>query len=119
MPATWVYKLSLGGPSRTYTYDNVPGDSVLHFRYAVDASRPWRGLGPITVASLAGRLSANTIDALANEASGPVGRLLGIPVDGDDDTVSGLKTDIANAKGKPRCSNRVIWGQRGRGRGQS
>ena len=28
--------LTLGGPSRTITYDYVPAASVLHFRYAVD-----------------------------------------------------------------------------------
>ena len=99
-PEEWEYTLTLGGPSKTVTHDFVPAASVLHFRYAVDASTPWRGNGPIAVANLAGRLSAETVSALANESSGPVGRLLGIPVDGEDATVQALKSDIANAKGK-------------------
>ena len=77
-PSTWEYRLTLGGPSRTQTYDFVPAASVLHFKYACDASTPWRGNGPIAVANLAGRLSAETVRVLADESSGPVGRLLGI-----------------------------------------
>ena len=49
-PEEWEYRLTLGGPSRTITYDYVQASSVLHFRYAVDPSRPWRGNGPIEVA---------------------------------------------------------------------
>ena len=99
-PETWEYRLTLGGPSRTVTHDFVPSTSVLHFRYAPDPSPPWRGNGPIEVANLAGRLSAETVRALAEESSGPVGRLLGIPVDGADATVEGLKADIKNAAGR-------------------
>ena len=89
-----------GGPSRTLTIDYVPAASVLHFRYAADAATPWRGNGPVEVAALAGRLSAETVRALAEESSGPVGRFLGIPVDGADATVEGLKADIKNAAGR-------------------
>ena len=86
---------------------------MLHFRYAVDASTPWRGNGPIAVANLAGRLSAETVNALANESSGPVGRLLGIPVDGEDATVQALKSDIASAKGKVALLEAGDWGSAG------
>ena len=64
-PEEWMYRLTLGGPSQTVTYDHVPADSVLHFRYAYDASTPWRGNGPIAVANLAGKLSAETVNALS------------------------------------------------------
>ena len=112
-PEEWEYRLTLGGPSRTVTYDFVPAASVLHFRYAADASTPWRGNGPVEVAALAGKLSAETARALADEASGPVGRLLGIPVDGADATVEGLKTDIANARGKMAIIEAGDWGNAG------
>ena len=102
-----------GGPSRTVTYDYVGADSVLHFRYASDAARPWRGNGPVQVAALAGKLSAETVRVLADESSGPIGRLLGIPVDGDDATVSGLKADIANARGKVALLESGDWGAAG------
>ena len=112
-PEEWEYKLTLGGPSRTVTYDYVPAASVLHFKYAVDASTPWRGNGPVQVAALAGKLSAETVRALADESSGPVGRLLGIPVDGADATVEGLKADIKNAAGRVALLETGDWGNAG------
>ena len=112
-PDEWEYRLTLGGPSRTITYDFVPADSVLHFRYAVDPSTPWRGNGPLAVANLAGKLSAETVNTLANESSGPVGRLLGIPVDGEDATIQALKSDIANARGKIALLETGDWGNSG------
>ena len=99
-PEEWEYRITLGGPSKTVTHEFVPATSVLHFKYAVDASTPWRGNSPLAVAHLAGKLSAETVRALGEESSGPVGRLLGIPVDGADATVEGLKADIKNAAGR-------------------
>ena len=112
-PSTWEYTLTLGGPSKTVTHDFVPSASVLHFKYACDPSTPWRGNGPIAVANLAGRLSAETVRALAEESSGPVGRLLGVPVDGEDATVQALKSDIAMAKGKVALLEAGDWGNAG------
>ena len=40
-PSTWEYRITLGGPSRILTHNDVPAQSVLHFRYAADAARPW------------------------------------------------------------------------------
>ena len=77
-----------------------PAASVLHFMYARDGARPWRGNGPLEIAALAGRLSAETANQLGSESSGPVGRLLGIPKDGDDSTVEQLKNDIRDAAGR-------------------
>ena len=112
-PEEWEYRLTLGGPSRTVTHDFVSAASVLHFRYAPDPSRPWRGNGPVEVAALAGRLSAETVRALAEESSGPIGRLLGIPVDGADATVAGLKADIKNAAGRVALLEAGDWGNAG------
>ena len=112
-PEEWEYRITLGGPSKTLTKEFVPAQSILHFRYSVESSSPWRGNGPIQVAALAGQLSAQTVKSLANEAGGPVGRLLGIPADGADGTVSALKTDIANAKGKMAIIEAGDWGNAG------
>ena len=114
-PETWEYRLTLGGPSRTTTHDDVPASSVLHFMYARDPARPWRGNGPMQVAALSGRLSAETINQLADESSGPVGRLLGIPKDGDDDTVTNLKADIRNARGRVALLETGDWSNAGGG----
>ena len=112
-PEEWEYRLTLGGPSKTVTHEFVPAQSVLHFRYAVDAATPWRGNSPIAVAHLAGKLSAETVRALGGESSGPVGRLLGIPVDGADATVEGLKADIKNAAGRVALLETGDWGNAG------
>ena len=112
MPDSWQYRLTLGGPSRTDTHE-VPATSVLHFRYAADPARPWRGNGPISTAHLAGQLSAETVRALAEETSGPVGRLLGIPTDGEDQSVQQLKSDIANAKGRVALMESGDWNAAG------
>ena len=42
-PDTWEYRITLGWPSRTFTYDFVPASSVLHFRYAVDPTKALAG----------------------------------------------------------------------------
>ena len=115
-PESWEYRITLGGPSRTLTHDYVPASSVLHFKYAVDPTRPWRGNGPIQVAALAGTLSAETVKQLADEASGPVGRLLGIPKDGEDETVDNLKTDIRDARGRLALLEIGDWDTAGSGR---
>ena len=115
-PSEWEYRLTLGGPSRTHTYDSVPASSVLHFRYGCDPATPWRGHGPLDIAALSGKLSAETIGQLADEASGPVGRLLGVPADGEDSTVAGLKQDIANAKGRTALLETGDWDNSGSAR---
>ena len=98
-PASWRYRLSLSGPDRIITMNPVPGEGLIHVRYQSDPDRPWRGVGPLQSASLAGKLSAETIKALGDEASGPTGHLLPIPVDGDDPSVAELKGDIRTLGG--------------------
>ena len=99
-PKTWVYRLNLAGPSAMTTRSGVPSQSVIHFMWARDPSRPWRGIGPLESAYLAGRLSAETSKALADESSGPRGSLLPLPhTDGEDATVASLKRDIKSLNG--------------------
>ena len=112
-PETWEYRITLAGPSHYLTHDHTPAASVIHIRYANDASRPWRGHSPLDVASLAGKLSSETVNALADESSGPIGRLLGIPKDGDDVTIEPLKRAIENARGRVALVESGDWGSAG------
>ena len=99
-PASWEYRLNLAGPSRFNTRTHVPNSGVVHVKYMVDPSRPWRGVGPLQSAALSGKLSAETVKALGDEASGPRGSLLPVPnKDGDDPTLDGLKADIRTLNG--------------------
>ena len=50
---------------------------------------------------------------LREEASGPVGSLLGLPIDGADETVKGLKADIKNAAGRVALLETGDWGNAG------
>ena len=109
-PAGWEYRVTVGGPERTKTYPYLPATAVVHIRYAVDAAKPWLGLGPLGVAQLAGKLSAETSKALADEATSPRGQLLGIPVDGDDATVDSFKSDLKKAVGDLLLLEGGDWG---------
>ncbi|MCY4414958.1 MAG: hypothetical protein OXE87_01400 [Chloroflexi bacterium] len=115
MPSDWSYDLTVAGPSIQQAYTDIPAESVLHFRYAADPHRPWMGNAPLRVAYLAGKLSAETIRVLADESSSAVGSLLGIPVDGDDPTVTKLKADLRTAKGNVGLIENGDWGNVGEG----
>lgn len=93
-PASWTYRLHLAGPDGEHHTDGVAAADVLHFRWATDPARPWRGVSPIEAAALSGRLSANTVNALAGESGQAHGSVLPMPVDGEDPTVEPLKRDL-------------------------
>ena len=99
-PASWTYRLTLGGPSRITTLEPVPSAGMVHIRLQADPEQPWRGVAPLASAAIAGRLSAETMQALADEASGPRGSLLPTPIDGADPTIAALKGDIRALRGK-------------------
>ena len=119
-PSTWTYRLTLAGPDAMTTVDRVQAAGVIHFRYATDPARPSRGIAPLTSASLAGRLSAETTKALGDELSGPVGSLLPIGADGSDPTVAALKGDIRNLKGSVALVEKLAdWATGGAMQGSS
>ena len=99
-PDSWIYRLTIGGPERTLTYSDVPAAGVIHLMYSADPERPWRGFGPLQVAQLGGRLSSEAAAALADEASGPRGSLLPLPLPGDDPTVQSLQADLKRLRGQ-------------------
>ena len=109
-PASWTYRLTLGGPERTVTLTAQPAAGVVHIVYARDPERPWRGYGPLQVAQLAGRLSAETVAALADESSGPRGSFLPLPVDGSHPTLTAFQGTIKRAKGDIVTVQGGDWG---------
>ena len=117
-PASWMYLVHLAGPSRQLTL-NVGADDALHFMYASDPSRPWRGVGPIEAASLAGRLSAELAAALSDEAAGTRGVLLPVPKDGADPSVAALKNDLRSMRGRTAIVESQTLGQFTTGERQS
>ena len=96
---SWIYRVTMNGPTMTRTMQ-VPAGGLLHFRNEIDPDRPWAGIGPLQSATLAGKLSAETVAALADAEGGPRGNLLPLPVDGADPTVEALKADLRNLAGR-------------------
>ena len=116
----WYYSLTLAGPDGTVTR-TVPGESVVHLRYACDPSSPWAGRSPLSFAAETGQLGANLERALADEASSPVGALIPVPRqdasedddDADNDTLALLQNDISKLRGKPALveTTAAAWGE--------
>ncbi len=116
-PARWRYRVTVQGPDEMETWRDLPADAVVHLRYAFEPEAPWRGLSPLQVASLSRRLSAELAGALADEASGPRGAFLPVPIDGSDPTLAGMKTGIAKAKGDLLLTEAGDWDRAGGGAG--
>ena len=108
-PDTWRYRITVGGPEKTRTYESVAASGVVHLVYSRDPETPWRGAGPLQVAQLAGRLSAETVAALADESSGPRGSFLSVPIDGEDPTIATMKASVRTAKGKMLLAQGGDW----------
>ena len=51
----WHYRVDEFGPSGNMSFF-VSSASVVHARYAYEASIPWRGVGPLQWAKLSGQL---------------------------------------------------------------
>ena len=94
----WTYRLNLAGPGSQALRERVPAEGVVHLTYAVDPETPWRGYGPSRIAGLAGRLTAETVAAFADEASGPRGSFLPSP-GRTDRTARCHRTTLSNSNG--------------------
>ena len=117
MPEDWEYRLNLAGPSRYHTRAAVTSAAVCHFRYLTDPERPWHGIGPVESAALAGKLSAETLKALGDLSSGPRGSVMPAPKDGNDPTLSGLKSDLRKLNGNMSLVESMSAGwEKGQGR---
>lgn len=88
----------------TYRYWVGTGDAKrratpLHVRYALDALSG-RGTGPLQNAPQLKKWTKNLELRISEESGGSVGYLLPIPASGDDASVTALKSDLANLKGR-------------------
>ena len=110
MPESWTYDITLRGPTRSQHYTGIPAASVVHLMYAPDPAECWRGCSPLAVAALTGKLSAEVVAALADEASGPRGMIFSTPVDGEDTTIDAFKADVKRAAGRAAFIEGGDWG---------
>ena len=98
-PRSWFYRCEVQGPDGPTIYRR-PGASILHLRYSVDPSKPWRGVGPLQRARISARILAEIESALADESSGTRGHILPTPLDGDDRALKKLRTTVAGLRGR-------------------
>ena len=77
-PDSWVYALTVPGPTATRT-EWVSAAEVLHVRINESSYLPWRGQAPLAVAALTGRLAAELEQALGRESRIPDKRLVTVP----------------------------------------
>ena len=95
----WRYRAEVAAPDGNYQRV-LSGSQVAHCRYSTDPNRPWEGVGPLQRATLAATLHSNMEQRTGEEAGANVGSVIPLPVDGQDPTVSALKSDIKNLKGQ-------------------
>ena len=108
-PSTWMYELTLSGPTSVKTRRRLTADSVLHVVYVRGTRNPWQGISPIAGAATTRKLLDNIERSLAMEVGGAVGSLIPVP----NIEVSGqLQTDIRNMKGEVTLveSSAAAWG---------
>ena len=124
-PDSWSYRIHRYGPWRSVSAV-VPAAAVVHCRYAIDAVRPWSGIGPLQWATATGTLAGRVESNLAAESNASPALLLPVPSDGqgggdgdeDADPLAGLKGDLAKAKGRAVLVETTAagWGQGAGGR---
>ena len=95
-PATWRYEVEVAGPSETLTAFR-PGAGIVHARWAVEPSRPWKGIGPLEFAGLSSELLSSIETRLGQEAASPVAQVIPSPSAGQETAT--LRQTIRDAKG--------------------
>lgn len=66
-PRTWRYRLTHGAPDGSVSR-SVSSADVLHWRYAVEASRPHVGVGPLQIAHVSARALSRLEKSIGEEA---------------------------------------------------
>ena len=95
----WRYRLTLQGPDKDSTRkQNFEASAVIHARYAANYGNPFKGISPLTHASLTGTLQRNIEQRLKEEFQGPVGAI--IPVPDSIENLEGLSGDVKNLRGR-------------------
>ena len=110
--AGWFYRADLYGPSGSSSR-TVPSAAALHVRYAVDPSRPWKGLSPLASACATGVLAGNLEQRLGEEMGAAVGAFVPTPKadgtdpdDADADPLAALRGVVARILTGPHDAHR-------------
>ena len=77
-PETWIYRLTLPGPTRTESVTAF-ADQVVHVRWKPSSDQPWRGVSPLASAGVTADLLARIEGGLRDEHGGLTRLLLTHP----------------------------------------
>lgn len=107
----WRYQITVSRPDEQRTF-NLDGSRVLHFRTAEARSTPWKGRGPLQVGDSGAALISGLEAALANEANGPHGSIIPIPVSPTEAEMGDIRDNIRDLAGRTMLveSQRSGWG---------
>ena len=108
-PDSWRYVVELPLPQGSVVKRTLPAESVLHLRYAVRPSAPWRGVSPLGMAAETRALATWIEKRLAEEASTATSYVLPLPEGAD---VDALKGDIKGGRGRLHIvdTTAAAWG---------
>lgn len=115
-PETWNVRTTTYGPAAGVTR-LVAARGVVFLAWSTTTGTPYVGTGPLSWASTTARLAAQSERAIADESSGPIAQILGVPADGgdgsDEDPLAMLKADIGGARGKAVLTETTAagWGE--------
>ena len=104
-----IYRLSFAHPTAQITR-TLSTERVIHLRYSVDASEPWKGIGPFGKARSTVRVANGLETRLGDESGARVGYLLPVP-----QVKPELQSDINSLKGKTVLVETTAggWGREG------
>ena len=97
----WYATVTVFGPSDSVTR-TVGRDEAVFLQWSRLATEPHYGRSPGRLASLAAKAAAEVEKSLGDEAGGPIAQILTVPegADADSDELSGIRSQIATARGK-------------------
>ena len=97
----WYATATVFGPSDSLTR-TVRRDEAVFVQWSRLATEPHYGRSPGRLASLAARVAAQVERTLGDEAGGPIAQILTVPesADPESDELSGIRSNIAKARGK-------------------
>ena len=114
--SAWTATVSLYGPSDTHQRE-AARDELVFVQWSRLATTPHLGRSAHRLAHLAAKAAAEVERSLGDEAGGPITQIIPVPdnVGGEDKALTGIRTNIANARGRALLLESTAggWGDSG------
>ena len=108
----WYWRADLPSPAGSVTRSS-PGAGVVFVPWQESSAEPWRGVSPLVLAGFTADGLGKVEAALAQELGTTTGYVLPVPVDGQDSTLDGLRSELKTLKGGLSLAETTVggWGQ--------